>query len=200
MMTDFGIVILAAGASSRLGTPKQSLIFNGETLLERIINTALSSQAKIVTLVLGAHQPDRQKNIVDKRLHIVNNNRWSEGLSTSIRSGLAYCVAQFPALEGVIFTVCDQPFVTTTLLNDLLSKFKQTGRPIVASAYENTMGIPVFFHRSLFGELMELNGEKGARQLLNYDSSRVATVPFLAGGEDIDTISDYERLVKKQHK
>ena len=99
-----------------------------------------------------------------------------------------------PAVEGVIIMVCDQPFVTSHLLNELIIAHQKTGKPIVASGYENTFGPPVFFHHSLFNELLQLKGDIGARGIIKQHTNEVEVVPFPDGTYDIDTEADYEKV------
>jgi molybdenum cofactor cytidylyltransferase len=96
--------------------------------------------------------------------------------------------------EAVIFMVCDQPFVSASVLNDLINTYKETGKSIVTCNYGEVIGPPAFFHKSLFAELMELKADAGARKIIQKHSNEVATVLFIKGSIDIDTKEDYEAL------
>lgn len=193
-----GIIILAAGASSRLGSPKQLLRFENSSLLERTIFCATQAELGPVVVVLGANAESLKNAITAKELTIGLNNNWQEGMASSIRAGVDKMKDAFPLIEGVIITVCDQPFITSQLLKDLYNKHKGSQKPIVAAAYQDILGTPVFFHRSLFNELNELKGDRGAKQVVNKDNNRVASVPFPMGETDIDTKEDYERLLQNK--
>jgi molybdenum cofactor cytidylyltransferase len=128
-------------------------------------------------------------------IHLVFNEEWSEGIASSIRSGIMALREADPSADGVILAVCDQPHITADLLNELITTQVKTGLPIVASAYEGATGTPVLFHRSMFPELMTLKGDIGAKKLIHQYADSVATVPFPGGGMDIDTDADYKALL-----
>lgn len=192
-MPETAVMILAAGASKRLGRPKQQLFFENQTLLDRIIHTAISLQSGPVLVVHG------DDIILPQDIAIVPvlNSQWKEGMATSIHAGINALDAKYPLLETVIITVCDQPFITVELFREMIALQQQTGLPIIASVYGETIGTPVLFHKSVFKELLSLSGDKGARQLLKKDSDRVGLVNFPLGMIDIDTEEDYEGLVKQ---
>jgi len=193
------IVLLAAGSSSRLGGPKQLLMYKEHTLLQHSIEIALASLANRVIVVLGANAGIIGTGITKKDdwLTCITNDQWQEGLASSIRCGLQYLLSQKPAPQNVLFMVCDQPYINTVLLNKLITLQRQTGHSIVASKYAKTAGIPAIFSRDLFPELLQLTGDKGARKLIEQQKEAVATVAFPLGTIDIDTMADYESLQKK---
>jgi len=193
------IVLLAAGSSSRLGKPKQLLLCREHTLLQHSIQTALASLAKRVIVVLGANADIIEKGITKEndRLVCITNDQWQEGLASSIRCGLQYLLRQMPEPQNVMFMVCDQPYINTELLDKLVTLQRQTGHSIVASKYAETTGIPAIFSRDLFPELLQLTGDRGARKLIHQQKEDVATVAFPMGDIDIDTMADYESLLKK---
>lgn len=187
------VLILAAGASKRLGKPKQQLLFHHQTLLNRIITTATNLKTGPVLVVVS------ENNDLPESADIVTviNHHWQNGMATSIHSGIERLQVEFPWVETVIITVCDQPYISVDLFKEMMDVYQKTNQPIIACTYADTIGTPVLFHRSLFPELMELRGDKGARQLLNKDQHRVGLVNFPLGDIDIDTEEDYERLIKK---
>ena len=180
-------MILAAGSSSRLGNPKQLLEFDGMNLLNHAIIDALNSNACSVVVVLGAHA-DLIANKIDGDIaFIVKNENWNEGMASSVRLGLDTLLKQIPSLDAVIFMTCDQPFISSSVLNELMIKYQQTGKPIVTSNYGEATGPPALFHKSFFFELMELKGDVGARKIIQQNTDQVATVIFPQGKIDIDT-------------
>ena len=112
MENNCGIVLLAAGASSRLGTAKQQLLYKQNTLLQHSITAALGSMASQVIVVLGALAENIQPGIQDKKLSFIINQQWQEGMSSSICCGLNHLLKIAPQTASVIFMVCDQPFVS----------------------------------------------------------------------------------------
>lgn len=189
-----GIVILAAGASSRMGEAKQLLPYQQHTLLQHSIAIAMASVAKQVVVVLGAGATAIQPVIKAEKLTIVVNEVWQEGMASSIRCGLSLLLRQNPGLQSVIFMVCDQPFASTELLNNLVTLQQQTGRNVVASEYAGTAGIPALFTKALFAELLQLKGDTGAKRLVMLHQADTVTLPFPLGSIDIDTAADYRGL------
>ena len=115
-------------------------------------------------------------------------------MASSVRCGLNTLLQLAPSTDAVIIMVCDQPFVTTQLLNDLLATQHETGKSIVTSFYENIPGPPALFHKIIFPELLALKGDAGARKIVERHADDLATVPFPKGIIDIDTAADYEAL------
>ena len=187
-----GLIILAAGSSSRLGTPKQNLVFQGTTLLQRSIASALASDCVQVMVVLGANAELIEPTIVDKPIQIIHNKEWQEGMASSIRIGISAMQQSTPQLESVISMLCDQPFADISIINQLIKASAQNN--LVASAYNGTIGPPALFSKSHFEELLNLHGNEGAKKLLLKYADEVFKVPFPLGIIDIDTVGDYERL------
>ena len=186
-----GAIVLAAGRSSRLGVPKQLLEFRGESLVRRAAKAALESVCDRVVVVVGNHAQLMREEIDDLPVSVVENKIWQSGLSSSIRAGLEKLSSQ----RGIIITLCDQPFMTAHVLNDLISAHCKTRRPIVASTYGTTRGVPAFFAPELFSELASLTKDEGARRIIASHPEKVATINFPQGAIDIDTPEDREHLV-----
>ena len=192
-----GVVILAAGSANRMGAVKQLLNYQGRSLIQNALKAALDAKPDAVAVVVGAHSELVSREIKARRPVVVINPDWQEGMASSIRRGIRAIQKKVRSIDGIIFMVCDQPFVTFSVLNDLLKTQRETGMPIVASSYEGRWGTPALFHRSFFSELSLLKGDTGARKILQENASLVATVDFPAGGIDIDTESDYQQLLQK---
>lgn len=190
-----GIVILAAGQSSRLGEPKQLLAYKGETLLKQAARTALATGLQPIVVVLGANAINLEKELEGMDITVTHNDHWAEGMSTSLRCGLEKATALDPALDSLIFMVCDQPYVSTDLLQQLVDLQVTSGKSIVASAYQDQLGTPALFSKRVFPALLELRGDTGARKLLRQYETEVARVDFPLGHIDIDTPSDYTSLI-----
>jgi molybdenum cofactor cytidylyltransferase len=190
-----GIIILAAGASTRMGSPKQLLPYQDNTLLQYSIDVALSTGFSPVIVVIGAMAQDILPIINNDRITIVENQEWQEGLGSSVRIGISTLMDQSPLVESAILMLCDQPFVTNSLLHQLVETKIATHKKIVASTYKNTAGVPVLFDKSFFPELLQLQGQDGAKKLLIQHSAEVATVPFPEGAIDIDTPEDYDTFI-----
>jgi len=195
-MSTIGLMILAAGASTRMGTPKQLLPFQGRSLLRHMAKEAIASCCDPVVVVLGS-QAERMKLEVDGlALHSVENQQWAEGMGTSIPAGMMALTAINPALDAVVIVLCDQPFVSASLINQLVESYRATQSPIIASAYANTLGVPALFDRSLFTELMRMNANVGAKYLIKQHAEKVFQVSFPKGAIDLDTPAQYQQLLK----
>ena len=190
------VIILAAGRSARLGSPKQLLSYRGKTLLQHTIDTALESQASPILVVLGSGKDAIKKELEQKQVFILENSSWESGMASSISCGITNLQELAPESKAVILMVCDQPFVNAKLLNNLITKHKDTRQSIVASSYANTLGTPALLHQSLFSELLVLEGESGAKSLIKKYSLQTGFVSFDQGSIDIDTRENYRNLPK----
>jgi len=185
------LIILAAGGSSRLGQPKQNLLFNGQTLLQHAVLSGKRSKCEPIVVVLGANA-EKIKPI--SGTIILYNKDWEEGMASSIRTAIKE-IQQDLSVDEVIIMLCDQPFVSAALLDNLIDKQIETDKPIVACAYKNTIGVPVLFKRMLFAELLSLQGQEGAKKILKDHNSSTAVIAFEQGSIDIDTPEDYKQLL-----
>ncbi len=193
-----GIIILAAGNSSRLGSPKQLLTFSGKTLLETTINAAEQSSFAPIVLVLGAYANEILEANPNLNINYIINNSWQQGMSSSIVAGLTKMIELEPATENLVIAVSDQPFISAAIFSALLENHTNTGKPIIASKYTETIGTPVLFNQKYFEQLMSLEGNSGAKQILTQYADEVSTVPFEMGDIDIDTETDYKNLTQQQ--
>lgn len=196
------ILILAAGRSSRLGSPKQLLELHGKTLLQKAIGTALEV-SELVGVILGAHREKIQPTIEHLPIQFIFNENWAEGLSTSIRAGIDFLqnlssdeVGNKKEMNAAIIMLCDQPYVDAFLLKKIISNYEQTGKPIVACQYDDQPAVPALFDISFFEKIKKLRGDQGAKPLIMNHLDQTHFVFFEKGKIDVDTKEDYERLKK----
>lgn len=190
-----GLIILAAGCSSRLGEPKQNLVFEDKTLLQRAIDAGIGSRCNPIIVVLGANACDIVPTISGQDdILITINPGWQEGVASSIRTGLTE-IERDDHISDVIVMLCDQPFVDAALLRKLILTKQQSGKKIVACSYAGAVGVPVLFDRILFAKLQKLHGKDGAKKILKDQPNDIATVEFSKGAIDIDTKDDYDHLL-----
>lgn len=188
-------IVLAAGASRRLGQPKQIVGFAGEALLERSLRLAREAGAAPVFAVLGANFARICAAVSFDAAIPVFNERWEQGISSSIQAGLRELDVRAPESAAALLLACDQPRLTTEHLRALIDAFNGQNAPsIAASAYADTLGIPAIFPRMTFPALQALAGDKGARNLLRQPPCPVVSVPFAGGEVDIDTPGDLDHL------
>lgn len=191
-MSKIGIIILAAGDSSRLGRPKQLLPFGGKVFLAHIVDEALEATLEPVVVVTGAYATEIDESLKDRPVTIVYNPRWKEGMASGIVAGLTKLSSVQPDLRGLIIAVCDQPYLSAPLLRELAEQFTLSGKGLVACAYDGTLGTPVLFGSRYFGELSALSGAEGAKKLLKAHADDVTAIPFPKGSIDIDTEEDWK--------
>jgi molybdenum cofactor cytidylyltransferase len=200
-MNKIGIIILAAGDSSRLGRPKQLLTYRGKTLLTHIITEALTAGLDPVVVVTGAFEAEVSESLRGMAVDTVYNPRWKEGMASGIVAGLSKLIAlQQDADPGgidpdaAIIAVCDQPYISSSLFRKLVEMYNGSAKGIVACRYSDAAGTPVLFGRDYFAGLLALSGKEGAKQLLKRYPDELATISFPRGDVDIDLEDDFARI------
>ena len=173
------------------GVQKQSLVFQNKTLLRRMAETAVQSDFDSVVVVLGANSEKLINEITDLPVQIAVNKNWRKGISSSIKTGINALSAK--NLDAVIIMLCDQPLIRAKTLQKLGEVFVQSGKPIVACEYEETIGVPALFSSRLFPELINLQRDEGAKKLIKKYRENIILLSNPEAGIDIDTIEDYEK-------
>jgi molybdenum cofactor cytidylyltransferase len=198
-----GLVLLAAGASTRMRQAKQALpiasrdgVAMSESLLRHAARAAVEAGTRPVVIVLGAAADDLVPQLNGLPLHVVAHSGWERGIGSSIKVGLECLLALSPAVDGVILSVCDQPHLTSSVFTRLGRAYRGSDATVVASAYAGVAGVPALFDRSVFAELQALRDDEGARTLIDRDELRLATVPFPRGSIDLDTPEAYEAYLR----
>lgn len=187
-------VVLAAGRSSRMGRAKQLEVVDGAPMVVRAVELALQSEATAVLVVTGAYAAEVQAALVSlqelhgARLQLVHNDEWATGQASSVRAAVLVLPAN---IDAALFLPVDQPFVPAILLQQLIAAWQQ-GAPLAAPTLDGQpRGAPAIFDRSLWGELLALEGDVGARPLLQRHRAELVTVPAQAAWlRDIDTPAD----------
>lgn len=185
------VVVLAAGASTRFGSPKQLVRLNGRPLLHLAVSRAVELAGQAVTVVLGANAAELAPLLRHTPAAVVINREWAEGMGSSVRTG----VARVPATaDAVMLMLADQPAVTTDDLRRLAGTWRRQPQCMVAAYYAGTVGVPAVFPREDFIALGALRGDAGARALLKRGGERVIRVPLHSAAIDIDTPEDLLNL------
>lgn len=193
-MEKTGIIILSAGNSSRLGTPKQLLDFKGKSLLKRIVDEATKDSSNQVVVVLGENYELLAKEFLDSPSTLCVNENWQEGMSTSIQKGLSTLLKHHPEISQCILAVCDQPYVDADVFSELKNLKEQSGKGIVATAFDQTFGVPALISSKYFEELKNLSGSGGAKSLIMDHQDDLELFPFELAKYDVDTWEDYYAL------
>ena len=195
-MNNIGIIILAAGESKRMGSPKQFLDIEGKSLIRRTAEVALATDCYPVVLVIGANKTQIAPEIIDLPLTVIDNPMWHEGMSSSVKIGMAGMYMTYKDVEAVIILVCDQPYLSVSLLDRMVEIYHKKKPPVVACKYGDQVGVPALFDRKLFEELLTLTGDKGAKPVLMNHLDEAHLIMFEAGSVDLDTQEDYEAFQK----
>lgn len=186
-------MVLAAGASSRFGGSKQLAELDGQSLLHRAVKVARQLMGDRVKVILGLNADKLEREIEDLEVKTVCNPDWKEGISSSLKKGIE---ALPQDCDAVLITFCDQPFVMEENLNKLIDKWNQDQSRIIACSYADTVGVPVIFPRNYFPKLCRLTGDTGAKVIIKQEINNVVLVELPEAEIDIDTQSDFERLLK----
>lgn len=192
MQDRIGVAILAAGSSSRLGQPKQLLKFEGSYLLQRMVDEVVKLNLLDLVLIVGANADQIRSKVNAPSFDVVQNNAWEKGMSSSIRVSVELAIRK--NLDGLLIVLSDQPYVNSELLQQIIQFYEPKKNSIVASEYDNILGVPALFDRMYFEELLKLEGDTGARKLINVFRDKVKAVKFEMGGIDIDIPEDLNQL------
>ncbi len=185
-------IVLAAGGSTRMGRPKLALPVGGTPMIRRAAQAALASRCREVIVVLGTHAEVYRPLLDGLGVRIVQNPDPKEGMGSSIRTGVEVVS---PDAQGLVLLLADQPFVDAATIDQLIETALTEGRRIVASAYAQTVGPPAYFHRALFLELLTLEGDRGARSVIeSYPKEGVAVPLPEESAADIDTADDLSSI------
>ena len=200
-MSKIPIIVLAAGASSRMGSTKQLLNWGEKTLLEHTLQTALNTISNSVIVVLGANYELINKQIYTLPITVLNNQEWQQGLGKSIACGVHYIMEFNQEAEGVLIVLADQPLIDTAYLNELIQNFIPYKNQIIASYYKKgNYGVPALFDKIYFKSLSELKDDKGAKHLLNQHQPFVKTLVPPIKNVDLDSKEEYNILYKANFK
>ena len=190
-----GIIILAAGSSSRMGEPKQLMMYKNKTFLQHIIAEAINANLEPVICVTGYQSDLITKSLTGMDVSIVYNPQWPEGMGSGISAGIKQLLVS--DVDSIILAVSDQPHVSADLFGTMQALKEQSGKRIVACSYAGTLGTPVLFGKDYFSQLKSLSGNQGAKNIVKLNMSDVCPVEFEKGNIDIDTKEDYENLISE---
>lgn len=196
-LVGIGAVVLAAGSSSRMGSPKQTLRFRGESLLRRAAQAAINAGCYPVVVVTGAYADLSRRELEGLDVREVLNTYWETGMASSVRAGIEALVNEDADVSAAVVLLCDQPHVTTNVISSLVAAYRSTGSPVVSSTYDGSFGVPALFDRTLFHELTQLDGLAGAKEVIKRHRAEAHFLPFQNGKVDVDTQDDFARLIER---
>lgn len=195
-MIKIAALILAAGGSSRMGTPKQLLPWKDTTLLGHTIEIIKKLEIQEIAVVVGAQHTKIEASIAHLNVKTILNSNWQAGLGTSIAVGISKLVSN-QNLDGVLIALADQPLINTSHYNTLLTTLKKNKTAVIATAYPKKAGVPAIFPRSYFEQLSALKQDQGATSLLNNLNNKVISINGKGLTVDLDTPQDYQTLKKE---
>lgn len=187
-------IVLAAGASTRLGRPKQLIQFHGESLLRRTARLAMETGCAPILVVLGYEAARMKQELHGLDTKIVINADWQSGMGSSLRCGVEALQQQTPVPERVLLLLSDQPRLSINILRSLITNSTHEHSPITASRYADRLGVPAVFHKSMYAALQCVKRDKGARQIIQQHQDQVVSIDFPEGIIDIDTSDDLAML------
>jgi len=192
-------IILAAGASSRMGWPKQTLLLEGVPMLERVLETFRRSKTGKVVVVLGANAREVTRRVKFTQEVVVVNRRFAAGISSSLKLGLEEVQDE---AQAAIIALGDQPFVLSSTVDKMIDAYEESGARIVVPRFLGTRGNPVLFDRSLFPQIERISGDVGAKSVVQKNEADVLEVEVADKGVlvDIDTPSDLGRESEARRK
>jgi molybdenum cofactor cytidylyltransferase len=196
MIKETAIVILAAGESRRMGSPKQLLDFKGVPLLRHSVITALDADCGPVIVVLGSRANELRTAVADLPVEAVVNRRWSEGMGTSIQTGLQ-AIEHRPGVTGAILALADQPYISSRFFQLLASQHARSGKNIVASSYAGTVGVPAYFSRTAYPLLMALDAGQGCKGVILGNAEDRLLIDCPEAEIDVDTLEDYSAALNR---
>lgn len=196
-MDKIPILLLAAGSSSRMGQPKQLLQWGNQSLIEHQIET-LQKAGNPLGVILGAHSESIFPVIEKFGDNIYVNPNWKNGMGNTIAFGTHQLLKKFPDAKGVLITLVDQPLITSLYIKKILQTFQPGEQQIIVSlSSSGWRGVPVLFDKIYFEELKKLDGEKGAKILIQQYKNSVIEIECGELLADIDTYESYQRILQQ---
>ena len=189
-------VLLAAGRSERMGQPKLLLPWQGVPLIRHMAQIALASELDELIVVTGHRAQHMAAALAELPLRLVHNAQFLDGQSTSLRAGIA---ALAPEVEAAVVLLADHPLLQPATIDALLACYRRADAPLAVPRYEGRRGNPVLFGRALFGELLEITGDQGARAVVKAHAAQIAWVDVADEGIllDLDTPDMYAQLADR---
>ena len=191
-----GALILAAGAAKRMQSPKMLLPFLNGSILSHILQEVKAINPTIISVVTGCYHQEILRAGIEEEKILLYNPSWEKGMAASIAYGVADLLEANPLLDGILIVVSDQPHINREVLNEMLAEKEKGEKNIIAAQYGLIKGTPVLFGRQYFGELQKLQGDVGAKSILQQFPEDIATIDFPLGAIDIDTPEDFQKLIQ----
>lgn len=188
------MIILASGSSSRMGQPKQLLAWKKSNLINHVIGNGLEAGIQSIYVVLGGNAKQISETISFDNIHIVNNPLWTNGMGTSISEGVKHIINEQKKFDAVLISLVDQPLLETNHYKELIMQYVNTKNDIIATQMNNKGVVPAIFDKKYFEELIKLNQDVGAKEIIESNKNKTLTIDPIGQFVDIDTIKTYNVL------
>ena len=189
------LILLAAGESRRMGTPKQLLSYKGDSLIRHTATMAAASECNPTVVVIGANSDRISLELENLPVRVTYNTQWQQGMSASIAKGIDTLLKMNINFDAFVVALADQPLITATIYNRLVERYRSNRPQAIASNYSDTIGVPALFDRTLIPKLLKMKQQGGAKQLLHKYSDRAFNLDLPEAAIDIDTPTDYQQLL-----
>ena len=194
-MANIQLLLLAAGASKRMGSPKQLLEWGNETLIEYQIKTLLDTDHPL-SVVLGANSEEINSVINSLPIEIYKNEDWEQGMGGSIAFGVRQLLEIDSTIDGILISLIDQPLLTKVHFKKMLDLYRKgKGQIIVSHSKNGWLGAPVIFDKKYFDELLKLEGDEGAKLITSKYKNSVQLIDGDEILKDMDTPKVYNELL-----
>lgn len=202
MPLQIAVLIMAAGASTRMKGIKQLMPWKDSNFLLETIKTVQQCNVLNITIVLGSNAEliSNQCHLNDLDVHVITNADWAEGLGNSIAHAVKVKLQQQETYDGILICLADQPLLTHEYLNKVINEFEKHPEKIIGTNYGKRVGVPALFPKIFFSELSKLKGDSGAKLFLNEQSESIISLQANKQIIDIDTNAEYEQLMAHTNK
>ncbi|MDG1697897.1 MAG: nucleotidyltransferase family protein [Polaribacter sp.] len=189
------VLILAAGSSSRMGSIKQLLSINEKTLLQHTLDLSIKIKSTKTLCILGAHAEEIMQKVEGKKIEFVINRNHKLGLSSSIIRGIEHLQEKKTSFDGLFILLADQPAIKIDYYDEMMRLFLKNKKKIIASTYENGPGVPAIFPAVFTKDLLQITGDKGAKEFLQKNKNKTLSPQTPVNLLDIDTPKDYKHFI-----
>lgn len=195
MSAKVALLILAAGESKRMGTPKQLMNWKGKSLLQHVIDEGEASNIHEVFVVLGAKVDEIKATLIFNKNNVCINSEWKEGMGTTLSCGVRFILDKPTAFEAIVIALVDQPLINAAYFNEMIRVWQAQKSLMVVSEYDETLGVPALFDKHYFLDLLQLDGRVGARHIIRNYPKRQSKLKIRGTLFDVDTPEDYLKLI-----
>lgn len=195
--SDIAVLILAAGASSRMGQPKALLPWGGTTVMGHLLDELKAAGLSDITLVSGAHHEELKKGLEQKDVRLVYHKGWEAGMGSSLRKGVQFTSESFPQKRGLLILLSDQPLISSDYFKEMVAAFQAHPDRIIATSYGESAGVPALFPSEFWPAMARVADNRGAKALIRSHHEDCVLLDAGAAVTDMDTPEAYREILQK---